>query len=74
MTPFDLHAPMDAPLRHRERMEQIASEKALKFMRSKKIAKMVRDALKRASVSAPALHISVPGAAGVPPQPKIEEL
>lgn len=44
--PFDIHAPMDAPIRAREMREKEEHDKAIAYMQSPEFEALVRKALK----------------------------
>lgn len=45
--PFDIHAPMDAPIRAREAREEAEHDKAMAYMRSAEFEALVRKAVNR---------------------------
>ena len=45
--PFDIHAPMDAPIRAREAREKAEHDKAMAYMRSPEFEALVRKAINR---------------------------
>lgn len=46
--PFDMHAPFDAPLRYRERQEELAREKADAALRDPKVQRKLRKIVREA--------------------------
>lgn len=48
LPPFDMNAPFDAPLRYRERLEQLERERSEKAMRDPTVRRKLREIVREA--------------------------